>query len=360
MLRAVFLMVKVSKKTAPLDALFDIMKKRERREKMMTYVDMHCDTLARALAQKKETLYELSDTMADLKRLREAEVSAQFFAMFLPQQNQAEWFGKEEMPPLEDLLLQMYHIYQNTIENYSDIVAAARNYEQYRSNQKEGKMSAFLTIENGAIVQGDMERLRHFHEMGVSLITLTWNDENCFGVPHSKQKNQMEQGLTAFGKEAVMYMNELGILVDVSHLSDGGFYDVAEISTKPFVASHSNCRALAPATRNLTDDMIRILAEKGGVAGINLEPSFVNANPKETYSRVESLCDHIEHFRQVGGEDCIGIGTDFDGIDGKFEIKDCTEMHLLFECLKKRGYSERLLEKIAVGNVERVIKDSMN
>lgn len=154
-------------------------------------------------------------------------------------------------------------------------------------------------------------------------------------------------------------MNELGILIDVSHLSDGGFYDVAELSKKPFVASHSNCRALSPSTRNLTDEMIRKLAECGGVAGINLEPSFLNENLEDKKSRVCRMCDHAEHFIRVGGTECVGIGTDFDGIEGEFEIAECTGMELFFTEMHKRGISEDKVEKIAFTNVARVIKEVM-
>lgn len=107
-----------------------------------------------------------------------------------------------------------------------------------------GKVSAFLTVENGCIVDGKMERIDKLYQMGVRLITLTWNDDNCFGHPHAKEAERMRLGLTPFGRKAVTYMAELGILVDVSHLSDGGFYDVAELVRGPFVASHSNCRNL--------------------------------------------------------------------------------------------------------------------
>lgn len=325
----------------------------------MNYIDMHCDTLAMALAQKKETVYTLEHTMVDVKRLREAGAVAQFFAMFLPQREEPAWFGLDKIPEPEELMMQMYAVYQKTMETYPELIAPAHNFAQYESNRREGKISAFLTIENGALVNGKMENLKKYHDMGVGLMTLTWNDANCFGMNHSEDAEKMSQGLTDFGKEAVSYMNELGMVIDVSHLSDGGFYDVAELSKKPFVASHSNCRALAPATRNLTDEMIKLLAEKGGVIGVNLEPTFVNKNQKDTMSRVQTLCNHVEHLVRTGGEDCVAIGTDFDGIEGTFEIRDCTYLHLLFEELERRGYREAFLEKLAYRNVERVIKEVM-
>ena len=154
-------------------------------------------------------------------------------------------------------------------------------------------------------------------------------------------------------------METLGIVPDVSHLSDDGFYDVADVTKKPFVASHSNCRALAPASRNLTDEMIRILAERGGVAGLNFYPGFLNRERTDQESRIACMCDHVEHMRNVGGIECVGIGTDFDGICGQLEIKDCTQMPLLFDALKKRGFSERELDQIAYKNVERVLKECL-
>ena len=140
--------------------------------------------------------------------------------------------------------------------------------------------------------------------MGVRLITLTWNDENSLGYPHTFRGNRGKWGLKPFGKEAVSYMETLGIVPDVSHLSDDGFYDVADVTKKPFVASHSNCRALSPASRNLTDEMIRILAERGGVAGLNFYPGFLNREQTDQESRIACMCDHVEHMRNVGGIEC--------------------------------------------------------
>lgn len=325
----------------------------------MNYIDMHCDTLEKALECGKDTIAELPGAMVDVARLGQAEAAAQFFAMFLPQRNKPEWFGLTEMPEPEELLSMMYRIYRNTMEACSDVIAPAADYAQLEENRRAGKISAFLTIENGWVMRGRLENIRRYYDMGVRLVTLTWNDANCFGFPHSANPQEMRRGLTDFGKEAVSYMNELGMIVDVSHLSDGGFYDVADVADAPFVASHSNCRALSPSTRNLTDEMIRILAEHGGVAGVNLEPSFLNQDVTDRESRLERICDHVEHLIRIGGVECAGIGTDFDGISGTFEIDDCTKMQRLFDALKRRGIHENVLDKIAFGNTARVIRETM-
>lgn len=325
----------------------------------MKYIDMHCDTLGVALAQQKSTVTCLEGSMVDIERLKKVGADAQFFAMFLPQRNMPEWYGLKEMPEPEVLLQKMYEVFFNTLKENEETMAFAQSYEGLQKNREMGKLSAFLTIENAYPVKGNMENLKKFHDMGVGLMTLTWNDPNCFGQNHSKDPQLMQTGLTDFGKEAVEYMNELGIIVDVSHLSDGGFYDVARITKKPFVASHSNCRALSPSTRNLTDDMIRVLAECGGVAGINFEPTFLNWNQEDTLSRVSRMADHVEHFIKVGGVESVGIGTDFDGIGGSFEISDCTKMNLFFEELHRRKLSDDVIEKIAFRNVEKVVRESM-
>ena len=261
----------------------------------MNYIDMHCDTLAKAAAQQKKTAGELRNTMVDAKRLHQCGAKAQFFAMFLQQKREENWSDpglayteKNNLwytdAEIRKQMQDMYEVYQNTMETCSDIIAPAYNYEGLQCNWRQGKVSAFLTVENGCIVDGKMERIDKLYQMGVRLITLTWNDDNCFGHPHAKEAERMQLGLTPFGRKAVTYMAELGILVDVSHLSDGGFYDVAELVRGPFVASHSNCRELAPATRNLTDDMIRVLAEHGGVAGLNFYPPFLNTDPVDKVS----------------------------------------------------------------------------
>lgn len=170
----------------------------------------------------------------------------------------------------------------------------------------------------------------------------------------------MELGLKPFGKEAVVYMQqELGMLVDVSHLSDGGFYDVAALCQKPFIASHSNARALSPHPRNLSDKMLGILGEKGGVAGLNFYGCFLNEDIRCDRSRAKRIAQHARYMADKGGVECVGLGSDFDGIDGNMELTGCEKMPLLWDALKEEGFHESEIEKIAHQNVLRVIGEAM-
>ncbi|MCI6022909.1 MAG: dipeptidase [Candidatus Faecivivens sp.] len=329
--------------------------------KAIPYIDMHCDTLMHGVGKKAEDIFSMPDAMVDLERLSKAGVYAQFFAVFFPPKE-----GMEKSLGItdDDAYFSAAHtLLKNTISRHGDLLAFAGNAVDAEKNHAQGKVSAFLTMEDGRAVQGSFDRLRYFYNQGVRLISLTWNFENCFGAPNSKDPAMMNKGLTAFGKEAVGAMNEMGIIVDVSHLSDGGFWDVVNLTRKPFVASHSNCRALTPHTRNLTDEMIRALAEKGGVAGLNFAPEFLwteaDAAAGSKISRIERMCAHLSHLIDVGGEDCAAIGTDFDGISGELEVGTPTEMGKLFEALSRHGFSDRLIEKIAYQNTLRVIRETM-
>ena len=169
----------------------------------------------------------------------------------------------------------------------------------------------------------------------------------------------MTEGLTEFGKEAIAEMNELGVIVDVSHLSDGGFYDVAALSKKPFVASHSNARTLSPHPRNMTDEMIRILADKGGVMGLNFCPAFLLPAGEGMDSRIEDMVRHIEYIKNIGGSEVLALGGDLDGIGGNLEIDSCEKTLWLFDALKQRGFTEEELDKLARKNVERVLRECL-
>ena len=220
------------------------------------FIDFHCDTLMQAWFRRRKEVYSLPPAMADVKRLKQGGAKAQFFAIFLQSLRMKRCLGPL-MPKDEAYIDRMVGIFRRTLANHRDEIAFAGNSRQMEKNWQEGRISAFLTIEDGREVQGRMERLEEYHRMGVRLLGLTWNYANCFGFPNSQDPSVMKQGLSDFGKEAVGELNRLGMIIDVSHLSDGGFWDVARLSRKPFVASHSNARALCPHPRNLTDEMIR-------------------------------------------------------------------------------------------------------
>ena len=216
-------------------------------------------------------------------------------------------------------------------------------------------MSAVLTLEEGGVLNGNMGHLEELYQQGIRLITLTWNYENCIGFPNSRDEQVMKKGLKPFGIEVLKRMNELGIIIDVSHISDGGFWDVMKYSKKPVVASHSNARAICNHPRNLTDDMIKALGEKGGAAGVNFYPYFLN---EQGVATVEDIANHITHMYQVGGEDVVAIGTDFDGFDeGELNLTNISEIGLVYDALVKRGFTERQLEKFWNKNVLRVFEE---
>jgi len=156
-------------------------------------------------------------------------------------------------------------------------------------------------------------------------------------------------------------MERLHIIADVSHLSDKGFWDIAEHSTRPFAASHSNCRALAPHCRNLTDEMIRVMAEKGGLVGLNYCAGFLDDQPSPDLCRSTTalMAKHAAHFKQVGGIEIIGLGSDFDGIGGKLELSDCSKMPLLADALRKEGFTEDEVEAIFFRNAQRFFENNL-
>jgi membrane dipeptidase len=325
---------------------------------IMRVVDLHCDTILRIGIPKKlngvpngsngipKEPIELrkNNLNVDIEKLKKAKSLAQFFALFI--------YLKDEFDPMEKCLEMLDRLYIEIDKNKEDI-SLARNYNELMKNDKSGRLSAFITIEEGGAIKGKLEHLRNFYRLGVRLITLTWNFPNEIGYPNCMPE-YMNTGLTSFGEEVVREMNNLGMLIDVSHLSDGGFHDVARLSIKPFVASHSNARALCPHTRNLTDDMIKILSNKGGVMGINFEREFLG---NKEISTVEEMVKHIKHIRNVGGIDVIALGTDYDGINQQLEIENIGQISKLISGLQNVGFTEGEIEKILYRNALRVIKD---
>ncbi|MEE0884776.1 MAG: dipeptidase [Faecalimonas sp.] len=316
----------------------------------MRLIDLHCDTIW-MLMREKNTNLKNNPFCVDVEKMKAASSMAQFFACFIYLNEIA---SEERWEQGYQLSLDMIKRGKAEFTACSKNIALALSYEDMVTNYAKGKLSAFLTVEEGGILNSDLNRLQTLYDEGIRLITLTWNHENCIGYPNSKDKAIMQKGLKPFGVEVVEKMNELGMIIDVSHLSDGGFWDVLKYSKKPIVASHSNVRSLCNHPRNLSDEMIKALAEQGGIAGVNLYPYFINKSGKAT---VKDIADHVWHMYQTGGEDFIAVGTDFDGFDeGELEIAHIGEMDNLYEAVKRRGLTQRQMEKFWTGNAVRVMK----
>lgn len=312
----------------------------------MKIIDLHCDTIPRIINSEERCNLKKNNFHVDIEKLEKSAYLAQFFAMFIYMGN--------GLNPLEECLKSIDRFYCE-IEANKDKIALATNYYDMEKNRKEGKISAYLTIEEGGVLKGNIGNLRNFYRLGVRLMTLLWNLPNEIGYPNCEEKYR-SKGLNPFGEEVVHEMNKLGMIIDVSHLSDVGFYDVSRLSTKPFIASHSNARSIKNHSRNLTDDMIRILAKKGGVCGINYASLFLG---DDEVSRVEDMIKHINHIVNVGGIDVVSLGSDYDGISCELEIKNAGEMDKLIFALKKEGYCETSIDKILYKNAKRIIKEVM-
>ena len=341
-------------------------------------IDMHCDTISeiRYRRNKKGENCSLRENRLhiDARRLKESGYMLQCFALYVHLRGCG---GIDEQGVLQADqawadLQELYRVYRQEVADCGDLLQPVSNAEDLEQCRKTRKVAALLTVEEGGVCGGKPERLEELHAMGVRMMTLTWNFPNELGYPNINGLNSrqgysalfqpdMEHGLTETGRDFVARMEQLGILVDVSHLSDRGFWDVIETSTRPFVASHSNARAVCPCVRNLTDEMIRALAEKGGVMGLNFCADFLRTVPEGAPNpgRLEDVTAHARHIFQVGGEDCLGLGSDFDGIDTNEALPGAQAMHTLWEALRQSGFTERQLDKIFYDNVLRVLEGTI-
>jgi len=319
----------------------------------MKLIDMHCDTVGKIMDIDKQGDFLNNLCSVSLSEMKKADSLAQFFACFTYLGDFLNDGGYEKC---YEHALEMIAFLEKQMCTYSAEIAVARSYKEICKNESEGKLSAIYTIEEGGILNGKIDRLRFLYDKGIRLMTLMWNYENCLGHPNSKDNIMMQKGLKPFGIEVVEQMGELGMIVDISHASDGSFWDVMKYTKGPVVASHSNCRTLCNHQRNLSDEMIRALAEKGGVSGLNLYGVFLGT---QNESRIDEMAAHIQHMINVGGSEFPAIGTDFDGFRGMdiMEIPMLSDMEKLWCYLNKKGVSEGQLEKIWNGNVLRVLNE---
>lgn len=314
----------------------------------MRYIDMHVDTITRLLALEDQGLsatLEHNDIHVDLAKLKAGNCLIQNFAIFTP--------IKKVDQPLIYALRAIDKFYRelkinpdlHLIKSYADI-------EKLKNNE----IGALLTIEDASIIDGKLAILRILYQLGVRMLGLTWNYVTDIGYPNIDMEKEVDitkvnpkDGLTAFGKEVVELCEKLGIIVDVSHLSDKGFWDVYNLSTKPFVASHSNARAICNVARNLDDEMILALKQKGGIMGLNFCSDFIS----DTGS-INDLLAHIDHIVKIAGIDVIALGSDFDGIANRKELADASKMGELLHALYEHGYQEEAIGKLFYQNALRV------
>ena len=317
----------------------------------MKIIDMHADTIL-ALMYKGASLNK-NEAHIDLDKLKEADALVQTFAIFtLPQMCERE---EVKATTQHELVIECYQRFIDEVNKNKNTIEIVNNFDDIERIKSEDKIGALISLEGAGSFEGKIERLHEYYQKGMRMMSFTWNDVNTLGFPNVPKEN-MNKGLTDFGKECLKVMNELGIIIDVSHLSDAGFWDVANLSTQPFIASHSNVRNIGPHVRNLTDEMIVALAKAKGVMGMNFCPAFITEDLETEKMYISGIIEHIKYIKDLVGIDYVGLGTDFDGIGGELEIANIGEISKLWDAMKEEGFTDEEIEKVAYKNVLRVFK----
>lgn len=349
-------------------------------------VDGHIDIPYR-LEEKMEDISQRTESGDfDYPRAKEGGLDAPFMSIYVPASYQESGGSKD----YADGLIDMVEKFQ---ADWPDKFEVARSVADVRRIVSDGKIALPMGMENGAPIEGDLANLRHFHERGIRYITLTHARANHI-CDSSYDPNRPWKGLSDFGKQVVAEMNRLGMMIDVSHISDDAFYQVIELTKAPVIASHSSARHFTPGwERNMDDDMIGKLGENGGVIMINYGSAFLSQkyldvseqrrnalrarlektgleeddpqiqtwleefdarNPRP-FAAISDVADHIDHVRKLVGIDHVGLGSDFDGVGDSLPtgLKDVSQIPNLFALLIERGYGDEDIEKIASGNVLR-------
>lgn len=352
-------------------------------------VDTHIDTIQRVLIAHEDLAKRSTKGHADLPRLLEGGVNVPTFSLWVP----TYFPGSEAVRRT----LQLRDAMQSVLDANADKIELATSYADIQRITKANKIAAMLSAEGGHQIADDLAVLRMYYKLGIRSMTLTHFRNNNWA--DSSTDKPAHNGLTDFGKQVVKEMNRLGMMVDISHVSDKTFYDTLAITTMPVIASHSSCRAISNVPRNMTDDMLRALAKNGGVVGINFAEGFINykdvaavrktiarisngtppaggGKPLDDYANkefqeeymhpytpiatIDDVVAHIDHAVKIAGIDHVGIGSDYDGITGPPRgLEDISKMTALTAALLKYGYSEADVQKIRGGNFLRVIQQVM-
>jgi membrane dipeptidase len=313
-------------------------------------IDTHNDVTSRTV-DGFDIGSRASSGHTDVARLREGGVGAVFLAVYVA----AEYVNGNRSA--HRALEMIDTVRRDIIERHPNDFLFARTADEIESAHEHGKIAALMGIEGGHAIEDSLRLLRDYYALGVRYMTLTHTNNNAWaGSSGSSDKplEQPERGLTDFGRQVIHEMNRLGMMVDVSHVSDKTFWDALDSSSAPIIASHSSCRALCDVRRNMTDEMIAAMAKKGGVIQINFYCKFLTKNKEATLADVVA---HIDHAVKVGGVDHVGIGSDFDGIPcAPTGLEDVSKFPNLTRALLQKGYSAGDIRKIYGGNLLRVMR----
>jgi membrane dipeptidase len=355
-------------------------------------LDTHVDTPQRLLFEKFDLGKRDAEGHLDIPRMREGGLNAVFMSIWTPSQVNGPKGVKRALDLIDAV--------REQVQRHSQELALATTAEEVRRARAQGKIAVLMGMEGGHMIDDDLGLLRIYAALGVRYLTLTHGSNTNWA--DSSTDDPKHNGLTPFGRSVVRELNRLGVLVDISHVSDKTFYDALEASRAPLIASHSSCRALCNHKRNMTDDMIRALAKKGGVIQINYNTGFLSQEYAEAYRRIadeikakdseadklygenmapviranerirreftaagklprvswERIVAHIDHVVKLVGVDYVGLGSDFDGATMPEGMEDCSKLERITEALLRKGYSEADIRKILGENTLRVLEQA--
>lgn len=305
--------------------------------------DAHCDTILDVIDGKR-SLGEFSQIgQVDIPRLKKGGTNAQVFAVFV----KPEWYHDAIRCTLKGITTLKKELARNSKD-----IFLVRTKEDIKNIDSTNKILAFLSIEGGEALQRDLDMLSVYRELGVTSLILTWNNRNA--IADGAGDLESGGGLTRFGRDVVKEMEKLGMVVDLAHISPKGFWDVLDISTKPFIISHTFPRKFIDTPRNLDDEQIKAVARKNGVIGV----TFYFGSHLKDKATVETLLDAIDYIVDLVGPDYVGIGSDFDGYSGKVEgLTSCEDIINITKGLVRRGYDDNSIKKILGSNFLRVYEE---
>ncbi|MGA2686562.1 MAG: dipeptidase [Candidatus Korobacteraceae bacterium] len=359
-------------------------------------IDTHADTPGRLVDENFDLAQDAGTGYLDFNEIKAGNLGAEFFSIWVEPKGNKGHEAKRALDMIDS-------VYEQA-RRHPDKMMMAYGTQDILTAHREHKLAALLGVEGGHAIEGDIRILRDYYRLGVRYMTLTWSNTNDIGDSSGDMNDKSVQhhgGLTPFGREVVTEMNRMGMMVDISHVADSTFYQALELSKAPVIASHSSSRALTSAPRNMTDDMLRALAGKNGVAQVNFYCAFVSQKYLDTakqlgaqhdadYEKVQALfikpqtpevvkeladakarlgpklprpplsdlIDHIDHMVKVAGVDHVGLGSDFDGIDCSPQgLDSAADLPKITEALYQRGYKAEDLDKILGGNLLRVFGD---